>query len=194
MTRLLEQFETMDFEDFEELLADKPADERWELLDRRVVKMMVGARWEHGNIVQNLNRALMNHLHGPGKPYRVYSESFLMKSKLVESAAVPDILVRCGALVPGAASCDDPTVLVEVISPGSAHRDRSVKWSIYRRLPSLQHYVLIERDRAAIDIFDRSGDAWSALRTVEGLDATLDLPAIGFSMSLAEVYQGVPIT
>ena len=41
----------MDLDDFEELLADKPRDEKWELIGGRVVKMMVGARWEHHFIV-----------------------------------------------------------------------------------------------------------------------------------------------
>jgi hypothetical protein len=34
----------MSLDDFEELLADKPADERWELLGGRVTRMMVTRR------------------------------------------------------------------------------------------------------------------------------------------------------
>ncbi|MET3693284.1 hypothetical protein ABID43_002831 [Methylobacterium goesingense] len=34
----------MALDDFEELLADKPRNERWELIGGRVVRMMVGAR------------------------------------------------------------------------------------------------------------------------------------------------------
>ncbi len=49
------QFEYMSLDDFEELLADKPADEKWELLGGRVVRMMVGARWEHNRIYRDVN-------------------------------------------------------------------------------------------------------------------------------------------
>ena len=65
------------------------------------------------------------------------------------------------------------------------------KWRIYRRLPSLEHYVLVERDRAAIDVFVRAGEAWASRRTIEGLEAVLDLPAIDASIPLAEIYEDV---
>ena len=70
------------------------------------------------------------------------------------------VIVRFGPMLPGATSLNDPTVLVEVLSNGSVGRDRVEKWRIYQKLPSLQHYVLIERDKAVIEVFDRAGDAW----------------------------------
>ena len=50
------KFETMSADDFEDLILDMPADERWELIGGRVVRGMVGARWEHHRIVQNISR------------------------------------------------------------------------------------------------------------------------------------------
>ena len=64
-------------------------------------------------------------------------------------------MVRCGPLSPDATSLDDPVVLIEVVSKGSAHRDRWEKWGLYQKLPSLQHYVLVERDHLAVDVIDR---------------------------------------
>ena len=46
VSRFSSQYEYMSLDDFEERLADKPADEKWELIGGRVVRMMVGARWE----------------------------------------------------------------------------------------------------------------------------------------------------
>jgi len=37
------QYEYMSLDDFEELLPDKPADEKWELIGGRVVRMMARA-------------------------------------------------------------------------------------------------------------------------------------------------------
>lgn len=189
MSQRSDQFDYMDLDDFEELLADKPRDERWELIGGRVVKMMVGARWEHHLIIQNLAFGLRQRLTGTG--CRVFSETFFMKSRAVDSATLPDIIVRCGPLEPGATSVDDPKVLVEVVSLGSESRDRMEKWKSYRKLARLEHYVIVERDQAAIDVFDRSGEAWASRRTLEGLDAFIHLPALGLSMRLAEIYQDV---
>ena len=58
MSRVPSDYEYMSFDDFEEALADKPRNERWELIGGRVVKLMVGARWEHGLIVQNIARRI----------------------------------------------------------------------------------------------------------------------------------------
>ena len=192
MTRLSDQFDYMDLDDFEELLADKPRDEKWELIAGRVVKMMVGARWEHNFIIQNLSFGLTSRLRAKGSSCRVLVQTFYMKNESVESATLPDVMVRCGpSMAPGVSSCDDPAVLVEVMSRGSEKRDRSEKWNVYRRLASLQHYVLVERDEMLIEVFDRTGEAWASRRVVEGADAVLDLPALDVNVPLAEIYRDV---
>ena len=83
---------------------------------------------------------------------------------------------------------NDPIVLVEVLSNGSVGRDRVEKWRVYQKLPSLQHYVLVEREMALIEVFDRAGDAWFNERMIEGLGAVLELSAIDVSIPLAEIY------
>jgi Uma2 family endonuclease len=181
----------MSLDDFEELLADKPADEKWELIGGRVVRMMVGARWEHHFVAQNLAFGLRQRLREKGSRCYVFAETFFMKEKAIDSATLPDVMVRCGAMEPGATSVNDPTVLVEVMSEGSKARDRFEKWAVYQKLPSLRHYVLVERDRAHIETFDRVGEAWSGVQILDGLEAELSLPAIGVSVPLAEIYRDV---
>lgn len=64
-------FEWMALDGFEERLADKPQNERWELIGGRVVRMMVGARWEHGRIVQNIATGLEAGFAPGGPPARL---------------------------------------------------------------------------------------------------------------------------
>ena len=181
----------MDLDDFEELIADMPSDERWELIGGRVVRMMVGARWQHNVIIQNTAYGLRERFRARGSSCRTFTETFYLKSRSLKRSTLPDVIVRCGALDELATSLDDPKVLVEVVSPGSESRDRVEKWKIDRRLTSLEHYVLVERDKAAIDGFDWNGEAWASRRTIEGLDASLDLPAVDVSIPLLEIYQDV---
>ncbi|MDX7950088.1 Uma2 family endonuclease [Lichenihabitans sp. Uapishka_5] len=191
MSHFIAPYDTLSFEDFEDLLPDRPHDQRWELIAGRVIKMMVGARWEHNRISQNVAFRLRQQLKAAGAPFHVFLETFYMKNKAVESATLPDVMVACGPLRSGATSVDNPVILVEVMSRGSAHRDRHEKWQAYRRLASLQHYVLIERDQACVHVFDRTGDAWASLRSLEGLDAILDLPALGLAVPLRDIYEDV---
>lgn len=193
MNRPLEQpgYEYMSLGDFEELLADKPSHEKWELIGGRVVRMMVGARWEHGRIVQNIARHTANQLDVVRPHCQVFAESFFMKQTLSESALLPDVMVVCGDLKPGATSTDAPVVLFEVISAGSETRDRFEKWAIYQRLETLRHYVLVARDRAMIEVFDREEGDWSGHRLIESIDTTLSLDAIGVQLPLSAIYQRV---
>ena len=188
MGKASREFDYLSLDDFEELLPDKPRNERWELIGGRLVRMMVGARWEHGRIVQNIATSLNQHFRGNNSPCQSFTETFYMKSRPLEAAMLPDVLVVCGDLEPGATSTDDPIVLFEVLSPGSQDRDRFEKWAIYRQLASLRHYVLVTRDRPFLQVYDRVDDTWSGLRELDGLDATLELPALGVGLSLAEIY------
>ena len=191
MTRPVPGYEYMSLDDFEDLLADKPADERWELIGGRVVRMMVGARWEHNVVIQNLSFGLRERLRAAGSPCRTLIEMFRLKSQALNASMLPDIIVHRGPLPPGAASIDDAVVLVEVLSQGTEARDRFEKWAIYQQLPSLRHYVLVTRDRAHVEVMSREGEAWSGFRVLDGLDAVLDLSALRVAVPLAEVYREV---
>jgi Uma2 family endonuclease len=62
VNRQSSQYDYTSLDDFEELLADRPLDEKWEPLGGRVVRMGVGARWEHNRIARNMTTAFMNEL------------------------------------------------------------------------------------------------------------------------------------
>ena len=191
MSRLDDRSDRMSLDDFEDLLADKPHDETWELIGGRVVRMMTGARWERHFIVQNINFALSSHLRAKASPCRVFTEAFRLKVRSLETSVVPDVMVHCGPLPPGASSLDAPTVLVEVMSDGSIGRDRGEKWQVYRKIASLRHDVLVERDKPVIEVFDRTGEAPFKERMIEGLDAVLELSALDVAIPLAEIYRDV---
>ncbi len=185
-------FQYMDLDDFEEYLADKPENERWELIGGRVVKMMVGARWEHHLITRNLAFEIERELREKKLPCRVFTETFWLKERFMQLAVFPDLMVRCGKLEPDAASLSDPVVLIEVVSPGSAERDRAEKWDYYRRLASLQHYAMVSREVASVDLISRHSESeWLPPRRLEGLDAVLDLPALSLSVPLSAIYRDV---
>ena len=114
MTRRSEQHDCMDLDHFEELLADMPKNERWELIGGRVVRMMAGARWQHNYIIQNTAYGLRERFRAQGSPWRTLTETFYLKRRLLKSATLPDVIVRCGSIEESATSIDDPKVLVEV--------------------------------------------------------------------------------
>lgn len=89
---------------------------------------------------------------------------------------------------PGATSVENPTFLFEVLSPGTEARDRFEKWAVYQQLASLQHDVLVARDRPHLKVFDRVEGRWGGFRVIDGLDEVLDLPTIQALLPLCDIY------
>jgi Uma2 family endonuclease len=184
-------FEYMSSDDFEELLLDKPEHEKWELIGGRVIRGMVGARWEHKQLVMNIALALNNDFRRKGSPCRAFEETFWLKEKLLDLQVFPDVIVFCRKLMEGATSIHDPVVLVEVASKGSEGRDRAEKWALYQKLPSLMHYVLVKRDVPYVEVYSRQSEKWGAYEALDGFEETLRLRAIDFEMPVAEIYRDV---
>jgi len=191
MSRAAADYDYMSFDDFEEFLADKPKNERWELIGGRIVKMMVGARWEHNFIIQNIASAVRDRLRAAGSPCRTLTETFYLKAPALDASLLPDVIVHCGPLPSGAASVEAPTVVIEVMSDGTEARDRIAKWGVYQRIPSLMHCVLIAQDRPHVETLDRIGGEWRGLQIIDGLESVLPLPAINVEAPLSEIYRDV---
>ncbi len=191
MTGAVRNEDRVSLADFEDMLADKPPEEKWELIGGHVYKMTVGAAWEHKQIILNLTLAVNNHLRAKKSPCRGYDESFWLKDQSLNLGVFPDLLVFCGQLLPGQKSIDDPLVLFEVDSKGSQARDRMTKRVAYQRLPTLRELILVERDSIHIDHFVRREDGWHGAPPLDTLAATLDLPALDLKLPVAEIYRDV---
>ena len=190
MTHPLLKPKPLRLDDFHELLAGAPEDERWELIGGRVIRMMVGARWEHARIVSNLHIGIGHRLKARKSPCGIFSESFRVEVDDPDESMLPDIVVACSPLPPGATSLKTPTVLMEILSRGTEGHDRGIKWAAYQRISTLRHYVLVEREEPRIEVFDRNENGWS-LRKLEGLGQTLTLPAIEIDIPLSEIYDSL---
>jgi Uma2 family endonuclease len=100
----------------------------------------------------------------------------------------PDIVVACGPEPDDPYIEDAPCVLIEVLSPTTASTDRREKLLAYRRIPSLQVYLLIEQDRPMVECHCRDADsAWQGKLTDIG---TIDVPCLATALSLEDIYAG----
>lgn len=83
----------------------------------------------------------------------------------------------------------NPTLLVEVLSPSTRDYDRGAKSYLYRQLPSLAEYLLIEQDTPEVEIYRRLPNNHWEIETVRGLDATVQIERLGWDLPLAEIYR-----
>jgi Uma2 family endonuclease len=149
---------------------------------------MVGRRRTHGRVVSNLNRRLAEALDG--SPCQVFAES--MKVQVADDTLLyPDLFVTCDA---ADLATDQvfraPLLVVEVLSPGTQASDRSQKFALYRRLPSLQEYVLVDPDTRRVEALRLgAGGTWTFHDMSDG--SALEVTSLGIAVQLSDVFTGV---
>ncbi|GAB3636430.1 hypothetical protein GCM10027422_20200 [Hymenobacter arcticus] len=109
----------------------------------------------------------------------------------------PDLSVVCGSpqFAPDKYldTLLNPVMLAEVISMSTGEYDRVGKFILYKDIPTLRHYLLIESTQAIVRLASwREPKVW-AFETFEGLAAVVPLPALGLELPLAEIYRRVPL-
>lgn len=157
---------------------------------RGEVFAMVGGRRTHGTVVSNLVRHLGNHL--AGSPCRVFAES--MKVQIADEAILyPDVFVTCDpADLATEMIFRAPKLVIEVLSPSTQAYDRSQKFALYRRLPSLLEYVLIDPETRRIDTFRRGADDLWVLHDMSER-VLLDIACLDAQVALADVFAGLDV-
>ncbi len=80
-----------------------------------------------------------------------------------------------------------------MLSPSTEAYDRGAKWALYRRLDSLQEYILVSQDKPLVEQYVRQDDGSWKFTAKEGVEASLWLPSLGCSLPLAEVYNRVSL-
>jgi Uma2 family endonuclease len=147
---------------------------------------MTGGTAAHDRITFNLQKALDARL--AGKPCRPWGPN--MKIIVDGHARYPDAFVVCQPVPPTSTIADNPLVVFEVISEGSASTDLIDKNREYRATPSIQRYVILQQSRVAAVVFTRRGPDWLS-EIVAGRDAVVHLPEIDIELPLADVYANV---
>lgn len=67
----------------------------------------------------------------------------------------------------------NPRVIIEVLSKSTEGYDRGTKFEMYRRLPTLQDYVLVSQDKMHVEQFQRQPDGRWILEEFDSLERTL---------------------
>ena len=180
----------LEFTSTEYLAIERKAELKSELI-HGVMYAMSGASREHNLIAVNVAAAV--HAHLVGRPCEVYSHNMRVKISDTGAYVYPDVVVACGDVQFEDAEVDtllNPVLAVEVLSPSTEAFDRGAKFSHYRRLPSLQEYVLIAQDRLSVQRFVRQGDVW-VWSEVDEMAGALELSSIACALPLSAVYAKV---
>jgi Uma2 family endonuclease len=174
----------------EYLARERAADRKSEYFQGQVFAM-AGASPNHNRIVRNVLTHLDAQLRGG--PCEIFP-SDLRLSCPSGLMTYPDCQVICGPLEYKIGTDDtvtNPKVIVEVLSKSTESYDRGQKFAFYREIPTFQEYVLVAWQAPLIERFHRQSDSGWLLTEAKGINAVLNLPVIGCTLVLAEVFRGV---
>lgn len=132
--------------------------------------------------------------HVRGSPCRVYMADMKLRVDTADAFFYPDVFVTCSESdrhLP--LFKQEPVLIVEALSDSTAAYDRGHKFAMYRQLPSLLEYVLIDPASMSIDVFRREDNGHFMLYPF-GANDTLTLSSIAFTTPIAAVYEDVSLT
>jgi Uma2 family endonuclease len=106
----------------------------------------------------------------------------------------PDVTVFCGEPVYFVGRDDtitNPALLVEVLSPGTALKDRNDKLLEYTQIETLNAYLLVAQDEARVERYLRQESGDWLYTVVNGLDGSIAVPTLDCTLALADIYRKV---
>lgn len=102
------------------------------------------------------------------------------------TAYEPDAMVYCGPEAPPSSLLvENPVIIIEILSPSTGRMDRRRKLADYFRLPSVEHYLIVDPDEVLVIHHQRQGADILTRLLREGA-IRLDPP--GMEVPVAEIY------
>jgi Uma2 family endonuclease len=162
-------------------------DRKHELVDGEPV-MMAGASRRHDRIAANSIRVLGNQLQGSTcQPFT--SDSFVRIP--AGNLRLPDLGVDCGPFDDSSMEASEPKLVVEILSPTTRSFDRTDKLEEYKTVPTLDYIILVDPDLPQVRLYRCETDRnWASTR-LTGLEAVVEMPTLGLTLPLRDIYAGL---
>jgi Uma2 family endonuclease len=177
----------------EYLTMERSSEQKHEYFNGEIFAMS-GAGERHNVIFSNLFGELAYKLKGnPCRPYGSDLRIHIPENTLY---TYPDISIICRDIVTDQKDDDNviqPSVLIEILSPSTKNYDRGTKFKLYRDIPSLKEYVLIDSEAISVEIFRLHENGHWQLDEYKNPDEFLKLFTIDFELTLKEIYQGTKL-
>lgn len=173
----------------EYLAFERASEEKHEYIDGEIFAMS-GARRAHSRLSVRL--AVLLEL-AIGRRCEVYNNDMRVYMPLSRRYVYPDASVVCGRPQFKDKELDtlvNPRVIVEVLSQSTEDYDREDKFTHYKTIPTLAHYVLVAQDKPLVEVFTRQADGWWTCVAYEA-GQKIALTAIECEIEVDQIYANV---
>jgi Uma2 family endonuclease len=154
---------------------------------------MAGASENHNIIFVNLLSKLSALLKG--KPCRPFGSDFRIHIPENTLYTYPDISIICGKFpTPSGDPVKRPTVIIEILSGSTNRYDRSEKFRLYRDIPTLKEYILIDSESIMIEAFRLNEKENWELEVYNSIQKELQVPSLELEIPLPEIYEATELS
>lgn len=151
---------------------------------------MSGPKMADNIIATNVLGELRQKLKGSKcRPYNSDQRIHIEKNTLF---TYPDISVVCGevkTLNNDEWNILNPIILIEVLSPSTRNYDHGDKFKLYREIPSLKEYILIDSSSVSVEAFSVNAAGLWELKEYKSVNEILFIQAIQTELPLKEIYE-----
>ncbi len=173
----------------EEYLAWEAKQELRYEYDGGKVTAMIGGTLPHNDLVLNLLTALRSHVKAHG--CRIHALAVKVQIQEQGPYFYPDLVVSCDSRDRSATKLIRyPALIVEVLSPGTASKDRGKKFRELQRSESLQEYVLVDYESMRVECFRRGEGRFWIYEAFEAGEV-VRLESVDFGVAIATIYEDV---
>ncbi len=173
----------------EYLITERAAEVKSEYY-RGEIFAMSGASYNHNLIAANL-LGLLYSLRKNG--CQAFGSDLRLHIPLSGLYTYPDITIICEKpefLDQQQDTITNPSVLIEILSPSTEKYDRGKKFRLYRSIPNLQEYILIDSQYQLIEKYTHTPDNHWVLSDYKQPEDTVMFTSIDFKLSVREIYSG----
>ena len=84
----------------------------------------------------------------------------------------------------------NPSVIIEVLSAGTRGYDKREKFQLYRAIPTLKEYILVDSTAVLIEAFFFNANRHWELTDYRVSDGALKLHTLGIEVGMKDIYEG----
>jgi Uma2 family endonuclease len=177
-------------EEYLAFIESRPEEERWQLIDG-VAMMTPPPTVPHQVIALNLALELNTHFRQHRHSLLAVQDVGLMVPDVASFRPEADVAVLDKPVDFDTVYADRFYLVAEVLSESNTDKDIAAKSRRYIQHPQNLYFLLIEQKQVRVEARAPAA-GWEPV-VLEGHDAMLELPAWGFRVPLAALYEGTPL-
>jgi Uma2 family endonuclease len=181
--------ERMTIEEFLSWQTDQT--DRFEFVNGQPVAM-TGARLRDDRMTGNAFYEIRRQLRASGSPCDAFTDDIGILTP-PGNLRRPEVSVLCPPFDEEAMTSDSPRLVLEVLSESTARIDRLVKLDEYKAIETMDYIVIADPTRVEVGPWSRDTERVWRSETLQDAEAVISMPVLGLAISLASLYERVPL-